>query len=83
MHHIHRPAKTPKAWSALSRPDLLDRQAHALMLLANGRRGMRELSMLLGGDVAQLASELMENGYLDGSAAIPETDTDEGPPPRQ
>lgn len=64
MNAPQRIAKTPKAWEALSRPDLLGRRAHSLMLLANGRRSERELSALLGGDVHDLAEGLLSQGYL-------------------
>ncbi len=64
MATIERIAKTPKAWEALSRPDLIGRQAHTLLLMANGRRSEKELSLLLGGDVSVLAHGLREQGYL-------------------
>lgn len=64
MTAIERFGKTPKAWEALSRPDLIGRRAHSLLLMANGRRSERELAMLLGGDVADLAHGLLEQGYL-------------------
>ncbi|WP_288253448.1 hypothetical protein [uncultured Hydrogenophaga sp.] len=56
--------KTPRAWEALARPDGLDRRAHTLLLMANGRRSLRELSRLLGEDVRDLAHELAAQGYL-------------------
>ena len=56
--------KTPQAWSTLPHPDVLGREAHTVLLMANGRRSLRELSMLTGGDVAELASELCRTGYL-------------------
>ncbi|MCU0925075.1 MAG: hypothetical protein MUF44_03245 [Hydrogenophaga sp.] len=57
-------AKTTKAWDALSRPDLVGRRAHSLLLMANGRRSERELSVLLGGDVRELTDGLLQQGYL-------------------
>lgn len=57
-------SKTPRAWEALARPDGLDRRAHTLLLMANGRRSLRELSRLLGEDVQDLAHRLAERGYL-------------------
>ena len=57
-------AKTPKAWEALSRPDLVGRRAHSLLLMANGRRSERELSALLGTDVHELTEGLLQQGYL-------------------
>lgn len=62
--HQERLAKTPKAWEALSHPDLVGRPAHSLLLMANGRRSERELSALLGGDVSALAAGLFRQGYL-------------------
>jgi len=56
--------KTPRAWEALARPDGLDRRAHTLLLMANGRRSLRELSRLLGDDVRDLAHRLAAQGYL-------------------
>ncbi len=78
MISIRRYAKTPMAWEALSRPDAVGRQAHTLLLMANGRRSEQELSLLLGSDVSELAYGLMEKGYLLNSAALfqPEADDD-------
>lgn len=56
--------KTPRAWEALARPDGLDRRAHTLLLMANGRRSLRELSRLLDEDVHELARRLAAQGYL-------------------
>ena len=56
--------KTPRAWEALTRPDGLDRRAHTLLLMANGRRSLRELSRLLDEDVRDLARRLAAQGYL-------------------
>lgn len=56
--------KTPQAWSTLPHPDVLGREAHTVLLMANGRRSLRELSLLTGYDVTELASELCEAGYL-------------------
>ncbi|MCW5652698.1 hypothetical protein [Hydrogenophaga sp.] len=64
MPDIHCYNKTPQAWEALARPDLLGRQAHTLVLMANGRRGVHELSLLLGEDVSGLARTLQQQGYL-------------------
>jgi hypothetical protein len=64
IQHQERIAKTPKAWEALSRPDLVGRRAHSLLLMANGRRSERELSALLGSDVSDLAEGLFQQGYL-------------------
>ena len=46
MHTIRRYAKTPRAWEALARPDVVGRQAHTLMLMANGRRSEQELALM-------------------------------------
>lgn len=62
--YIRRYAKTPQAWEALARPDLMGRQAHTLLLMANGRRSERELSLLLGEDVSALARRLRRDGML-------------------
>jgi hypothetical protein len=64
MISIERFAKTPKAWEALALPGRIGRQAHSLLLLANGRRSEKELSILLGDDVSELARGLMQQGYL-------------------
>ena len=63
--------KTPRAWEALARPDGLDRRAHTLLLMANGRRSLRELSRLLGEDVRDLAFCLSSLGYLQDSGLTP------------
>ncbi|NCT96283.1 MAG: hypothetical protein GXD23_02845 [Comamonadaceae bacterium] len=60
----HLYTKTPRAWEALARPDGLDRRAHTLLLMANGRRSLRELSRLLDEDVHELARRLAAQGYL-------------------
>lgn len=75
---IRRYAKTNMAWEALSRPDTVGRQAHTLLLMANGRRSEQELSLLLGSDVSELAYGLMQKGYLQNMAAVlqPEADDD-------
>ncbi|MGJ8868810.1 hypothetical protein, partial [Salmonella enterica] len=57
-------AKTALAWQALSRPDQLERRAHTLLLMANGRRTLRELSRLLDQDATALARRLADQGYL-------------------
>jgi hypothetical protein len=64
MASIQRFAKTPKAWDALALPGQIGRQAHSLLLMANGRRSEKELSMLLGNDVSELAHGLLLQGYL-------------------
>jgi hypothetical protein len=70
-------AKTNMAWEALSRPDAVGRQAHTLLLMANGRRSEQELSLLLGSDVSELAYGLMEKGFLQNTAAVLQADPDE------
>ena len=57
--------KTPKAWAALAQPALLGRLAHTLVLMANGRRSLRELSLLTGTDASEVAHRLREQGYLE------------------
>lgn len=64
MSDTHRYAKTPRAWEALARPDLVGRRAHTLLLMANGRRSVQALSRLLGEDVAELAQHLQQRGLL-------------------
>ena len=76
MSIIRRYAKTPRAWEALARPDVVGRQAHTLLLMANGRRSEMELSMLLGTDVAELAHQLQRSGYLQVQAPAPMADDD-------
>lgn len=61
--------KTPQAWSTLPHPDVLGRAAHTVILMANGRRSLRELSLLIGSDVSDLACDLCEAGYLQPTAA--------------
>jgi hypothetical protein len=56
--------RTAKAWRLLPHPNTLGRKAHALLLLANGHRSIRELSVLVGVNVAPLARQLMEQGLL-------------------
>ncbi len=79
MATIERIAKTTKAWEALSRPDLIGRQAHALLLMANGRRSEKELSLLLGDDVSELAYGLRQQGYLQTAAIRVLDDEDDSP----
>lgn len=76
MSSIRRYAKTTRAWEALARPDVVGRQAHTLLLMANGRRSEMELSMLLGTDVAELAHQLQQRGYLQVQAPSPLADDD-------
>ena len=78
MNTQHRIAKTPKAWEALSRPDLIGRRAHSLLLMANGRRSERELSALLGDDVHDLADGLLLQGYLQPVTLMLYGDNDHG-----
>lgn len=70
-------AKTHMAWEALSRPDAVGRQAHSLLLMANGRRSEQELSLLLGSDVSELAYGLMEKGFLQNMAEVMQPDCDD------
>ncbi|WP_439587022.1 hypothetical protein [Hydrogenophaga sp.] len=80
MSHIHRYAKTPQAWEALARPDLVGRRAHTLLLMANGRRSTQELSLLLGEDVTDMASQLQQRGLLQDMPShlpTPEVDDEE------
>jgi hypothetical protein len=69
--NAHLYTKTPRAWEALARPDGLDRRAHTLLLMANGRRSLRELSRLLDEDVHDLACRLTSQGYLQDSGFMP------------
>ena len=62
--------KTPQAWTTLPHPDVLGREAHTVMLMANGRRGLRELSMLIGNDVSDLAFALCKAGYLQPATLV-------------
>ena len=57
-------AKTRRAWELLPFPHVLGRQAHSLILLANGRRSLHELSLLFGDDVAPVARQLLDTGLL-------------------
>lgn len=78
MNNIHRYAKTPRAWEALARPDLVGRRAHTLLLMANGRRSVQELSLLLGEEVADLATTLLQRGLLqDTSTHLSTAEVDE------
>ncbi|WP_137919027.1 hypothetical protein [Hydrogenophaga sp. 2FB] len=75
--NIHRYAKTPRAWQAIARRDLLGREAHALLLMVNGRRTDQEIARLLGADVKPLLQDLEQQGYLQYAAiVVPETDDD-------
>lgn len=78
MATIERIAKTPKAWEALSRPDLIGREAHTLLLMANGRRSEKELSLLLGDDVSELTFGLRQQGYLQTAAIVVQEEEDDG-----
>ena len=57
--------KTPKAWATLAQPAFLGRLAHTLVLMANGRRSLRELSLLTGTDITEQAYLLCQAGYLE------------------
>jgi hypothetical protein len=57
--------KTPKAWASLAQPALMGRLAHTVVLMANGRRSLRELSLLTGTDVTEQAYLLHQAGYLE------------------
>jgi hypothetical protein len=61
---VRRLTKTSMAWEALSRPDQVSREAHTLLLMANGRRSQLELSALLGTNIDELAHTLQAQGYL-------------------
>lgn len=73
--------RTPQAWQALARPEGpgLGRRAHTLLLLANGRRTLRELSRLLDEDVSELARHLCTQGYLHDvrASASPEPEVED------
>lgn len=71
LMNAHLYCKTPRAWEALARPGGLDRRAHTLLLMANGRRSLRELSRLLDEDVQDLAYHLSSQGYLQDSGLTP------------
>ena len=75
MATLERIAKTPKAWEALSRPDLIGRRAHALLLMANGRRSQRELAQLLGENIDELAYGLRQ-GYLQTTSIVIQSEDD-------
>ena len=79
MSTLPRYAKTSQAWEALARPDLVGRRAHTLLLMANGRRSVGELSLLLGEDVADLAQQLQQRGLLSAAtfASTLEADDEE------
>ncbi len=85
MNDFRRYAKTSRAWEALPHPTLVGRQAHTLLLMANGRRSERELSLLLGEDVCPLAESLRQRGLLQELATMPihdETDDETTAGPR-
>jgi hypothetical protein len=63
--------KTPKAWATLAQPALLGRLGHTLVLMANGRRSLRELSLLTGVNIAEIAQTLCAAGYLEAQDALP------------
>ncbi len=77
MIAIRRYAKTSRAWDALARPDVVGRQAHTLLLMANGRRSEMELSQLLGTDVSDLLQNLQQQGYLHCTALTITTEADD------
>jgi len=64
MAIMARYARTHKAWAVLTHPQSLGRRAHHLLLLANGRRTLPELSILLDSRVPDLAEDLCAQGYL-------------------
>lgn len=70
-------AKTQRAWDALARPHGVERRVHAVLLMANGRRTVHELSVLLGNDVSELAERLLAEGYLTLAANKVVSDMDE------
>jgi hypothetical protein len=76
MSTIRLYAKTPQAWEALARPDIVGRQAHTLLLMTNGRRGEQELGLLLGSDVSELLHRLQQQGYLQSAAPAASADDD-------
>jgi len=57
-------ARTAQAWRLMPHPQMVGRRIHTLLLLANGHRSLQELSLMLGGDVAPLARQLLEQGLL-------------------
>lgn len=63
--------KTPKAWATLAQPAILGRMAHTLVLMANGRRSLRELSLLTGANIAEVAYGLCQQGYLEAQEPAP------------
>lgn len=71
--------RTTQAWQNLARPNGLDRRAHTLLLLANGRRTLRELSRLLDEDVSDLATQLARQGYLQDTRALVLTEPEDDP----
>ncbi|MGV3728553.1 hypothetical protein [Hydrogenophaga sp.] len=77
MNSIRRYAKTTRAWDALARPDLLGREAHTLLLMANGRRSEEELGRLLGEDVSGLLEWLHQQGYLQCTQPAHTVETDD------
>lgn len=77
MPSIQRYAKTPRAWEALARPDVVGRQAHTLLLMANGRRSEQELALLLGVDVSELLHRLQQQGYLQCTAPASSAEADD------
>ena len=60
--------KTAKAWAMLAQPAPVNRSVRAVLLLANGKRSEKELSMLLGTDISSLAHGLWMEGYLQPAA---------------
>jgi len=72
--------RTACAWQALARPDRLEPRTRSLLLLANGRRTVRELSRLLDEDADPLAQRLADQGFLaDGGAIVLQTQPDDEP----
>ena len=76
--NLRRYAKTPRAWQAIARRDFVGREAHTLLLMANGKRTDQEIARLLGADVTPLLQDLEQQGYLQYAAIlVPETDDDD------
>ena len=73
---IEYPELVHRAKAGGIRPDLVGRQAHTLLLMANGRRSEQELSLLLGEDISDLAQRLQQRGLLQDTASV--TSTAEG-----
>lgn len=77
MEEQRRYTKTPRAWEALSWPDLTGPRTHTLLLLANGKRSEQELTILLGNDVKELLQRLQQQGYLQCANDAPAAEDDD------